>query len=118
MASPKIDPSAPATITPDTLNGLLPVQILHVLNSADQPLRDGTTCEQVEAAKRNLLVGTSLGMVALRKRHEKSVVDRLPMFAAYDYAHWARPTIGLKRTFLPRVVQLAPEDDDDPAPRK
>ncbi|AAR86126.1 small capsid protein [Bovine alphaherpesvirus 5] len=114
MSAPAgIDPSAPATITPDTLRDLLPVQILHVLNAASRPLQDGTTPEQVSAARRNLLVGTSLAMVDLRRRHEKAVVPRVPMFATYDHAHWARPTIGLKRTFLPRVVQLPLEYEDD-----
>ncbi|APO15880.1 Small capsid protein [Bubaline alphaherpesvirus 1] len=114
MSAPTgIDPSAPATITPDTLRDLLPVQILHVLNAASRPLQDGTTPEQVSAARRNLLVGTSLAMVDLRRRHEKAVVPRVPMFATYDHAHWARPTIGLKRTFLPRVVQLPLEYEDD-----
>ncbi|AVT50674.1 small capsid protein [Cervid alphaherpesvirus 1] len=116
MAAPAgIDPSAPATITPDTLRDLLPVQILHVLNAADRPLQDDATPEQVDAARRNLLVGTSLAMVDLRRRHERAVVARVPMFATRDHAHWARPTIGLKRTFLPRVVQLPPEYEEEPA---
>ncbi|QBN85156.1 small capsid protein-like protein [Phocid alphaherpesvirus 1] len=106
MAS--FNPSDLSTITAANLKGLLPVQIINILNQSDHP-RNASQSEIVDA-QRTLLIGTSLSMVTLRQRHANNTIARVPMFAEYDGSFWARPTIGLKRTFSPRLTQIVADD--------
>ncbi|AEM63949.1 VP26 [Suid alphaherpesvirus 1] len=97
------DPNNPRTITAQTLEGALPVDILLRLNRATGLQMDAAEAHAiVEDARRTLFIGTSLALVNLRRAHDKHLVERQPMFATSDYSSWARPTVGLKRTFCPR----------------
>ncbi|RXF09806.1 hypothetical protein EG877_16040 [Enterococcus faecalis] len=90
-------------MTAQTLEGALPVDILLRLNRATGLHMDAAEAHAiVEDARRTLFIGTSLALVNLRHAHDKHLVERQPMFATSDYSSWARPTVGLKRTFCPR----------------
>lgn len=96
-------PEQSRTITAQTLEGALPVDILLRLNRATGLQMDAAEAHAiVEDARRTLFIGTSLALVNLRHAHDKHLVERQPMFATSDYSSWARPTVGLKRTFCPR----------------
>ncbi|ALJ84126.1 small capsid protein [Felid alphaherpesvirus 1] len=105
----EFNPADLQTITAANLNGLLPVDIIQSLNRAGRP--EGASQAAMLDAKRTLFVGTALSMVALRQRHAQHTINRLPMFAEYDGSYWARPTIGLKRTFSPRLIQVETVED-------
>ncbi|ALL26055.1 small capsid protein [Canid alphaherpesvirus 1] len=106
MAS--FNPADLKTITAANLRGLLPAQIITIINQSNHP--NNASPAEILDAQRNLLIGTSLSMVALRQRHANHTIARVPMFAEYDGLFWARPTIGLKRTFSPRLTQIVPDE--------
>nr|BCB65308.1 small capsid protein-like protein [Walrus alphaherpesvirus 1] len=106
MAS--FNPSDLKTITAANLRGLLPFQIINILNQSNYP--KNASQDEILEAQRTLLIGTSLSMVTLHQRHANNIIARVPMFAEYDGSFWARPTIGLKRTFSPRLTQILADD--------
>ncbi|AIL02942.1 small capsid protein [Equid alphaherpesvirus 3] len=103
------DPSDPTTIRATNFVNIVPADVMAVLNAA-RPLVEPFDDKTIDEALRQLFMGTARAMVFLRQGHLGALVGRTPMFAEDDAAAWARPTIGLKRTFSPRFTQLVVDE--------
>ncbi|QPI70135.1 small capsid protein [Equid herpesvirus 6] len=103
------DPSDPATIRAANFVKIVPADVMAILNAA-RPLAEPLDERAMDEALRQLFMGTARAMVFLRQGHLGALVGRTPMFAEDDAAAWARPTIGLKRTFSPRLTQLVVDE--------
>ncbi|AAC59540.1 small capsid protein [Equid alphaherpesvirus 4] len=105
------DPWDPTNIKAANFKDMLPVDVMTILNqNIDELDYTKYSDDEINEGLKQLFMGTAKTMVVLRQRHLKALVRRSAMFAHNDASTWARPNIGLKRTFPPRFMQPISED--------
>ncbi|AII81199.1 capsid protein [Equid alphaherpesvirus 1] len=105
------NPADPPNIKAANFKDMLPVDVITILNqNIDELDYTKYTEDEISEGLKQLFMGTARTMVSLRQRHLKALVRRSDMFAQNDASTWARPNIGLKRTFPPRFMQPISED--------
>ncbi|SCL76935.1 small capsid protein [Spheniscid alphaherpesvirus 1] len=109
MATPKaFDASNPDTYTPQAVQKLKSVDIIQVLNQIKPCTNPFAKIprKRLDEARRDLVLCLAVGLANTRRQHDDYVLARTQMFACEsDGASDMRPSVGLKRTFLPRLVQ-------------
>ncbi|UJO49894.1 UL35 [anatid alphaherpesvirus 1] len=102
------DPRRPETYTYEALSAVPFFALLMELNSVSghANVRQNT----VSAARLALIRALSAGLTTIRRANDDATLGRYPMFGRTDGASWVRPSFGLKRTFSPRIIRDAPDD--------
>ncbi|AID52739.1 small capsid protein [Falconid herpesvirus 1] len=98
-----VGPFDPVNLDTYRLDLLKEVPLIDLINALnDLPVHTEFAGQKTQADARGIILkAIALGFATMRHRHDTHTLMRTPMFAMEDGASWARPTIGLKRTFPP-----------------
>ncbi|AAG27196.1 unknown [Cercopithecine alphaherpesvirus 9] len=97
------DPSVPGTFSVDAIAANSPVALLQLVN-ASGPVISGVRFD-IGHIRSIYTVGAAAAAARSRVNHNVNTIRRTAMFAETDAMTWLRPTVGLKRTFNPRIVR-------------
>nr|AGY33348.1 ORF23 [Human alphaherpesvirus 3] len=100
------DPSNPTTFSVEAIAAYTPVALIRLLN-ASGPLQPGHRVD-IADARSIYTVGAAASAARARANHNANTIRRTAMFAETDPMTWLRPTVGLKRTFNPRIIRPQP----------